>query len=336
MNASFIGRGFAGLMLLALVACQPSPQTADILGHWMSPDIPPGQESQPFKDVPFLSRMSDAQAKTVLAGVEDQVASGQKPTIAITTLGSKPKDYLWRNTEHRYGFIEPTSAAGDIVHAGNIQADASLKGQRVTMRLNHLRVADYPGDGLHKVLFDFRATNTLMNGSLETVSFNQAYRVMEGQGAGIIGFPIYKGLSVGNDGVDFQAFTVNVSNDADENLLKIFESDAAKQGLQLLTTAQPAIAPFVSVASAIFRMVATRRRNVPVQDVFMGLDFSSNQQGARLRIGDYVIVQVPDAETANWNWAEWKYDKNIGVIVMKSDGKTLIPYNYFVVSLSRA
>jgi hypothetical protein len=83
-------------------------------------------------------------------------------------------------------------------------------------------------------------------------------------------------------------------------------------------------------------MVATRRRNVPVQDVFMGLDFSSNQQGARLRIGDYVIVQVPDAETANWNWAEWKYDKNIGVIVMKSDGKTLIPYNYFVVSLSRA
>jgi len=307
---------------------------------WMSPDLPEGDE--PFRDVPFLSadrgmEMTDAQAQAVLAGV-DKIAPTPELISFTNTDGRptrKPKDYLWRKTEHRYGYLAPDSANGDLVHAGTIAADVTLKNQPVKVTLNRLRVADYPGDGLHKVLFDFRARNQVAGGTTEKLHFNQVYRVNEGQGAGIIGYPIYLGLNVGTDGLSFEAYTVNVSNDADEKILGVVESDVGKQGLKLLTTAQPALAPFTDLASGIFRMVMTRRRNVPVQDVFVGLDFSDNQAGARLRTGDYVIVQVPDAEKADWNWSEWKYDRNSGVIVKKTDGKTQVPFNYFVLGVTK-
>ena len=42
-------------------------------------------------------------------------------------------------------------------HAGNIAADDALKQARITITLNRLRVADYPGGGTHQVLFDFYA-----------------------------------------------------------------------------------------------------------------------------------------------------------------------------------
>ena len=44
-----------------------------------------------------------------------------------------------------------------ICHAGNMKADASLKGASLRIALNRLRVAQYPGGGTHHILFDFYA-----------------------------------------------------------------------------------------------------------------------------------------------------------------------------------
>ena len=122
-------------------------------------------------------------------------------------------------------------------------ADASLKNARIKITLDRLRVASYPGGGLHRVLFDFYAQNQVPGGA-EDLHFNATFRVREGEHAAVVGFPIFIGLNVGTEGVAFRCYTVNVANEEDERLLGFLESDTFKSGLRLATTAQPAIAPW--------------------------------------------------------------------------------------------
>ena len=103
-------------------------------------------------------------------------------------------------------------------------------------------VADYPGRGMHRVLFDFAARNQDQGG--EQLHFSTAYRVREGEEAAVLGRPIFTGLQAGAEGLFLQCLTVNVLNEEDEALLRFLEGDAFTNGLQLLTTAQPALGPF--------------------------------------------------------------------------------------------
>src|SRR5215212_12166386 len=73
----------------------------------------------------------------------------------------------WEFTEHRVGFI-PIDATADasnrvpIAGAGEIKPDLSLKNGRVSVSLDRLRVAKYPGgskSGNHIILFDFETQN---------------------------------------------------------------------------------------------------------------------------------------------------------------------------------
>jgi len=74
----------------------------------------------------------------------------------------------------------PGDARLPIQHAGNIAADASLRNGRLRITLNRLRVADYPGRGLHRVLFDFYAQNQLP-GQTEELHCQSTFRAQEGQ-----------------------------------------------------------------------------------------------------------------------------------------------------------
>jgi len=74
-----------------------------------------------------------------------------------------------------------------IRHAGNIKADHSLRGARVKVTLDRLRVADYPGGGTHRVLFDFYAQNQVSS-NVEHVHFNVTCRVHQGEHAAIVGY----------------------------------------------------------------------------------------------------------------------------------------------------
>jgi hypothetical protein len=221
-----------------------------------------------------------------------------------------------------------------IHHAGSIKADLSLRNSRIKITLDRLRVAAYPGTGTHRVLFDFYAQNQVP-GDLEHLHFNATYRVREGEQAAILGFPIFVGLNVGTEGVAFKCFTVNVKNDEDEAFLGFLESDVFKAGLKLTSTVQPAIAPFSQMALGLTKSIAKRNRNVPVQDFYMGLDFSSIATRARLAEGSYLAVQIPETLQTAWDWAEWVYDPRNGQIVKKTQPSKLIPYNYLVYSVSR-
>jgi len=217
------------------------------------------------------------------------------------------QDKPWQHTAHTFGFLArtaPGSTALPIQHAGNIAADPALKNGRIKITLDRLRVSAYPGGGMHRVLFDFYAQNQVP-GEVEHLHFNATRRVREGQQAAILGYPIFVGLNVGSEGVAFKCFTINVRNDQDEAFLGFLDSDVFKVGLKLASTAQPAIAPFSQMALGLTKGIAAHNRNVPVQDFYLGLDFSAIPTRARLAEGSYLAVQIPESQQTVWDWYPW-------------------------------
>jgi hypothetical protein len=291
-------------------------------------------------------KASQAAQKLMLMGDEDVARDIRR---AMKMHGADPRfsALIWpfpkrpvpayKYTEHAFGYI-PKAAPGtvpstDIKDAGNITADASLKGQNIKITLDRLRVYQYPGEGIHTILFDFYAQHQTPNaGETQDLHFTQNYRVQEGSGAGITGYPVFVGLKVGNEGVSFKCFTVNVKNDDDQKVLGFLGSDVFKKGLQLVNTVNPVVPIVSGFATGIVDAFAHRNDNVPVQDFYMGLDFSSVQTRAQLREGSYVAVQVPDAVT--WDWSQWVFKPANGQIVSKGTPSTGVPFNYVVFSVS--
>jgi hypothetical protein len=216
---------------------------------------------------------------------------------------------------------------------GGIEADLSLKRTRIKIMLDALRIEEYPGTGTHHVLFDFYAQNQIKPAP-EHLHFNATYRVKQGEKAAIRGYPIFLGLTTGNDGLAFRCYTVNVKNDGDQALLAFLDSDTLKAGLRLATIAQPAIAPLTDLGRNITKGIAGRNRNVPVQDVYLGLDFSDSATGARLRLGSYIVVQVPE-DQVKFSWGDWVFETESKAIVRKGEPETMLPYNYFIFAIAK-
>ncbi|HEX2533999.1 MAG TPA: hypothetical protein VHK69_09705, partial [Chitinophagaceae bacterium] len=282
----------------------------------------------------ILYAIGERKLASTLEQTKVQAKGSGKLGILGSLFGSKPEP--WMHTAHTFGFLpmqQKPEEEGVIVSAGKIQPDEQLKNGRIKVTLNRLRVASYPGKGEHSVLFDFYARNQTKEGG-EDVHFNATFRVREGSEAGIVGYPIFLGLNVGTEGVSFKCFTVNVKNKDDEKFLGVLESSVFKKGLQLATTVQPALAPLSELAVGITKSIATRNRNVAVQDFYMGLDFGGARMGARLAQGDYIAVQIPANEQTSWRWKEWKYDADSGHIRKITDG-SLIPFNYIVFGVSK-
>jgi len=302
-------------------------------------------ESDWLASLPVIGELPPEVAAVKLREVgEDEIAealeegSGAAPTSfgVLSRLGIGG-DRAWQHTAHAIGYLAPAEGpqAGllPLAHAGNIAADEALNGARVRVTLDWLRVADYPGRGRHRVLFDFAARNQTDQGT-EQLHFNATYTVKEGEQAAVLGRPIFAGLQVGAEGLFLQCATVNVLNEGDEALLGFLEGDAFHGGLQLLTTAQPALAPFVALTVGLTETIAKRNRNVAVQAVDLGLDFSSIAVRPKLAEGSYIAVQIPETMRTVWDWADWGYDPVNGRLVSAEERDLLIPYNYFVVSIS--
>lgn len=272
-----------------------------------------------------LRAMGDVKTANLLFRAPSRARKG---FLGLGGEGPKP----WQHTSHQYGFtplLPPgTNSPQPITPAALILTSAqNLMNKRINVKLDLLRVFEYPGRGEHNILFTFQAQNQLANAP-EPVTFSQVYRVQQGETGAVTGQPVFIGLNVGSDGVGFKVSTVNVYNTNDRAFLAILDSEPFKQGLNLLNTAQPVIKPFTDITLGFAKMFLQRNENVKVQDIPLGLDFTPAPMGARLAEGEYIAVQVPRANAINWN--DWHLDPASGMIVGKTDPDETLPYNFVV------
>lgn len=300
-----------------------------------------------FENLPVIGNLPPEQAASKLREVGEEEAADRLERSEgargeTFKLGERKswwpfQDKPWQYTAHTFGYLASAASGGEsqaIRHIEQIAADTDLRGARIKLTLNRLRIAAYPGGGIHHVLLHVFAQNQTP-GKAEPVHFNATYRVQEGQSAGVQGYPIFTGLGVGREGLTLKCRTINVRNDQDEAFLSVLESPTFKTGLHLVTTAQPVLAPFSEMALGLAKMIAARHRNVSVQDFDLGLDFSTVPLQGRLAEGAYLAVQIPESFQAVWDWDEWVYLPGRGLVVKRDDHQQLIPYNYLVFGLSR-
>jgi hypothetical protein len=289
-----------------------------------------------------LGTLAPAEAARALRAIgEDDIADELDEAVEVgspTAYGDSRlrlrRDPVWRHTSHVVGHLPAYLGGTSIIqHAAEIEADEQLNGRQLKVTLDRLRVADYPGHGIHHILFDFAVQNQTEQGP-EPVHFNAAYRVAEGDHAAVFGRPVFVGLHVGGEGLLLQCATVNVKNESDEAFLGFLDNDAFKTGLQLATTAQPALAPLSVMAVSLTKAIAARNRNVTVQTIELGLDFSRVSTRPHLAQGSYLVVQVPEPMAQVWRWADWVFDTAAGMVARRDDGSP-IPYNYLVLGVSR-
>ena len=298
-----------------------------------------------FDDFPVVANLPRQRAAAMLRQVgENDIALGLEQQggqlalrpAAYGVFDSFTKPKAWMHAAHTFGFLPKKPEAGRerrIEPAGQIAPDETLRNARIRISLNRLRVAAYPGGGTHNILFEFYANNQVTGGN-EDVHFNATFRVEDGSEAGLVGVPIFIGLGVGSEGASFRCYTVNVKNEEDERFLAVMDSNVFKKGLQLATTAQPAIGPLSELAVGLTKAIASRNRNVPVQSFQMGLDFDGPRMGARLAQGDYIAVQLPMELRNVWSWQAWEYDPASGQILNAQDG-SYIPFNYVVFGVTK-
>jgi hypothetical protein len=285
-------------------------------------------DSDDARDIAFaaIKRTNPSAKITDVLTVQDE----QLDTLVALNRSVKPYLYATR----AFGYLATTDAASntlvDVKAAGLITADTTLRAQPIKITLDRLRIFDYPGKGIHNVLFDFAGRHQAEATTGEDLHFTQTYRAPEGEGASISGVPIFVGLKVGNEGVFFSCKTVNVSNEDDEKLLGFLDGDIFKKGLQLLNSINPVVPIVTGFADGITRQIAARNNNVPVQNIDLGLDFSTNATRAKLREGSYIAVQAPDG----FDITTCKFNPTTGDFVEKATGKPL-PLNYIVFSISK-
>ncbi|GCE05845.1 hypothetical protein [Dictyobacter aurantiacus] len=246
------------------------------------------------------------------------------------------KQHPWASTSHAFGYIHPIpkNDPQPILALESVDPDHSLQHARIKITLNQLRAAHYPGRGIHHILLHTNAQNQIAD-RIEPLHFSATYRVQEGERVGIHGYPIFIGLNVGPEGIVLKCRTINVLNERDEALLRFMESDTFKAGLQILTTAQPALALCSETLLGLARAIESRNRNVAVQDIELGLGFRPFPMSGCLAEGIYLAVQIPENSQVAWEWDEWIYLPAKGKIVKRTDHNQLIPYNYLAFGISR-
>jgi len=292
-----------------------------------------------FDDLPVIGSMSDEEAGRHLLeiGATDDATAIATPVTGEDKFGIFDRRLpAYRHTAHVVGHVgELTAGRVPVQSIGEIEPDSQLRSRPLRISLGKLAAVDYPGKGNHIVLCDLSVRHTTTS-EAEDLHYAVVVRAAEGERAGVLNLPVFVGVNPGEEGLSFKGYTVNVKNEQDEELLRYLESDTMRRGLTLLNTAQPALAPLTEIAYGLTRTLAQRHRNVPVQNFTLGLDFSRRAFGAALRLGAYVVVQIPVQLQYAWDWDNWVYDVLLGDLVSRTEPGQGIKYNHLVFTVSLA
>lgn len=262
------------------------------------------------------------------------IGDKKEATYFVQGAGGQAGSFLsrpYRATGMVLGFIPPASTVKQVTSIAAVRADHSLIGQQIKITLDKFFVAKYPGFGTHSILCEFSGKNQVP-GETEELSFAMRFESRDDSGPAIAGAPIFMGLTVAADGISFKGKTVNVKNSGDDMVMAVFETPAFKSGLTLLNTAQPALKPLTSLATATVSAIAKRSSNAQIHTFELGLDFNGSATSARLAYGSYIVVQTD--EGSNWDWSEYEWNTN-GMALHptgKPDEKPHFNYMVFAVS----
>ena len=231
------------------------------------------------------------------------------------------------------GFLPPVGEGSDpreIWSLDQVVADERLIDQPVKITVDQFFVESYPGLGKHRILCEFAGRNQTAS-EVEQVKFALTLASADRESAAVVGTPIFVGLRVGRNGISFEGRTVSVGSDVDDLILDALKGGAFQNGLALLTSAQPALKPFVGLATSVVAATVKRRKNQQVYAFQLGLDFSNNRSSARLRYGSYIVLQAPPGA---WDWKKFSWDASSRTIVSRA-GNQALALNYLVFGVSR-
>lgn len=224
------------------------------------------------------------------------------------------------------------STTSPIVGTSQIDGDRSLVGTRIKVSLDKFYVHEYPGFGQHTVLCEFAGKNQVP-GETEELRFALRFQNNDRASAAVSGVPIFMGVTVGEDGISFEGRTINISSSLDDVILSTLDTPAFKNGLSLLSNAQPALKPFSSLAAAAVSNTLKRKQNKQIHNFNLGLDFADGASSARLSLGSYVVVQSDDV--AGWKWDDFEWNRDTHMIESKTNKASPVPFNFMVFGVAR-
>lgn len=244
---------------------------------------------------------------------------------------------VWKIKEHTYGFLDAENEKDGkipLMNALTMEADQSLKGERINIRIGNIYVERYPGilGGDHEILFDFKAKHSPEGSSeAESIQYTQKYTLRNKGGAGKSGLSVMEGLRVPNNGIDFYLNTIYLNNKNEEKLLKFLDGGIFNSGLELISSVNPVLKQMSGYATGITQYLTDEKKNKVIQEIGLGFDFAGNSEVASLKSGTYVAIQAPRHV---FNWSEWYYDKDSSLLKPFDDSLERLPYNHitFVVS----
>ena len=240
-------------------------------------------------------------------------------------------DQVYGYTGVLIGYIPATAtkAVSDIENAVTLSPDQTLKNTRVKITLERLYVHCYPGRGQHEIICELTGKNQA-GGEREEMQFALTTQANDGASASINGAPIFLGVTVGHNGIAFEGRTINVGSKGDEDFLAALSGSSFRDGLSLLTTVQPALKPFVGLASSVVGAVLKRSKNKQIHSFNLGFDFAESQTSVALRHGSFAIVQTDDHD---WDWSRLAWNADSQRIVHKDTGAA-IAFNYLILKIS--
>lgn len=283
----------------------------------------------------FLKDTGDKKsAKEIKQLIADNNGDGN---LKVSETVDSKFNQVWKIKEHAYGFLDLEHRNGNKIPLKNaltMDADQSLKGERVNIRVGNIYVERYPGllGGEHEILFEFKAKHS-PEGSAEDehIQYTQKYNIRNKGGSGKSGLSVLKGLRVPNNGIDFFLNTIFLENKNEEKLLKFLNSGIFNSGLELISNVNPVVKQVAGYATGITEYLVEEKKNKVIQEIGLGFDFAGNTEVASLKKGTYVAVQT---KRDNFNWSEWFYDTDSSLIKPYDDSLERLPYNHitFVVS----